>query len=461
MKAVKTLELATVSPEPVIKAEAAAAVPRPIRKSAKLAEVCYDIRGPVLVRAKQMEDEGHKIIKLNIGNLAAFGFDSPEEIQMDMIRNLPNAAGYSDSKGIFSARKAVMHYTQQKGIKGVTIEDIYIGNGVSELIVMAMNALLDAGDEVLVPAPDYPLWTAAVSLSGGRPVHYLCDESEGWLPDIEDMRAKINANTRAIVVINPNNPTGALYSTELLKEIVSLAREHGLVIFADEVYDKVLYDDAKHVPIGSLSTDVLTITFNSLSKAYRSCGYRAGWMVISGDKKPAKDYIEGLNMLSNMRLCANVPGQWAVQTALGGHQSINDLVCEGGRLRVQRDLAWELINAIPGVSCVKPQGALYMFPRLDPAVYPIKDDQEFFLEVLQDTKVMLVQGTGFNWPEPDHFRIVFLPHEADLREAINRLAGFLEKYRKRHGTDKPRSVQTQTQAEGKSLSKPAKAEKAA
>src|SRR5690606_32238730 len=316
MKAVKTLELATVSPEPVIKAEAAAAVPRPIRKSAKLAEVCYDIRGPVLVRAKQMEDEGHKIIKLNIGNLAAFGFDSPEEIQMDMIRNLPNAAGYSDSKGIFSARKAVMHYTQQKGIKGVTIEDIYIGNGVSELIVMAMNALLDAGDEVLVPAPDYPLWTAAVSLSGGRPVHYLCDESAGWLPDIEDMRAKINANTRAIVVINPNNPTGAVYPDETLKQIIELAREHDLIIYADEVYDKVLYDGIKHTSMAALSEDVLTIIFNGLSKNYRSCGYRAGWMVVCGDKRRATDYIEGLNMLASMRLCANVPGQYAIQTAL-------------------------------------------------------------------------------------------------------------------------------------------------
>lgn len=386
--------------------------------------------------AKQMEEDGHKIIKLNIGNLAVFGFDAPEEIQQDMIRNLPNSAGYTDSKGIFAARKAVMHETQHQGIKGVTLEDIYLGNGASELISMATNALLDNGDEMLLPAPDYPLWTAATSLSGGTPVHYMCDEANGWMPSMADIRAKITPRTKGIVVINPNNPTGALYSTELLLEIVALAREHGLVIFADEVYDKVLYDGAKHTPLASLSQDVLTLTFNSLSKAYRSCGYRAGWMVVSGDKKPAKDYIEGLNMLSNMRLCANVPGQWAVQTALGGHQSIDDLVCEGGRLRVQRDLAWELINAIPGVSCVKPQGALYMFPRLDPEIYPIKNDQEFFLEVLQETKVMLVQGTGFNWPNPDHFRIVFLPHEADLREAINRLAAFLAKYRQRHDTDK-------------------------
>ena len=407
-----------------------------VQKSAKLSNVCYDIRGPIMDAAKQMEEDGHKIIKLNIGNLAVFGFDAPEEVQQDMIRNLPNSAGYSDSKGIFAARKAVMHETQRQGIKGVTLDDIYLGNGASELIALATNALLDNGDEMLLPAPDYPLWTAVTSLSGGTPVHYMCDEDNGWMPNLQDIRAKITPRTKAIVVINPNNPTGALYSKELLLEILQLAREHGLVVFADEVYDKVLYDDVKHTPLGSLSADVLTITFNSLSKAYRSCGYRAGWMVISGDKKPAKDYIEGLNMLSNMRLCANVPGQWAVQTALGGHQSIDELVKEGGRLRVQRDVAWELINAIPGVSCVKPKAALYMFPRLDPEIYPIKDDQEFFLEVLQETTVMLVQGTGFNWPNPDHFRIVFLPHEPDLREAINRLATFLAKYRQRHGTDK-------------------------
>jgi alanine-synthesizing transaminase len=378
-----------------------------------------------------MEEEGHKIIKLNIGNLAVFGFDAPEEIQQDMIRNLPTSAGYSDSKGIFGARKAVMHETQKQGIKGVTLDDIYLGNGASELIVMATNGLLNNGDELLLPAPDYPLWTAAVSLSGGTPVHYVCDESNGWMPDIEDIRSKITKNTKGIVVINPNNPTGALYSDELLLQIVELARKHGLIIFADEVYDKVLYDGVKHTPIASLSEDVLTLTFNSLSKSYRSCGYRAGWLVVSGDKKPAADYIEGLNMLSNMRLCANVPGQWAIQTALGGYQSINDLVGEGGRLRKQRDLAYELITAIPGVTCVKPQAALYMFPRLDPKVYPIKDDQQFFLELLQETKVMLVQGTGFNWKTTDHFRIVFLPHEDDLREAISRIAKFLENYRNR------------------------------
>jgi alanine-synthesizing transaminase len=383
-----------------------------------------------------MEEDGHKIIKLNIGNLAVFGFDAPEEIQQDMIRNLPNSAGYSDSKGIFAARKAVMHETQKQGIVGVTLDDIYLGNGASELIVMATNGLLDDGDELLLPSPDYPLWTAAASLSGGTPVHYHCDEANGWMPDLADIRAKVSPRTKGIVVINPNNPTGALYADELLQGIVAIAREHGLVIFADEVYDKVLYDGVKHTPMATLSQDVLTLTFNSLSKSYRSCGYRAGWMVISGDKKRARDYIEGLNMLSNMRLCANVPGQWAIQTALGGHQSINELVGEGGRLRKQRDLAHQLITAIPGVSCVKPRAALYMFPKLDPQIYPVQDDQDFFLQLLEETKVMLVQGTGFNWPDADHFRIVFLPHEDDLREAIGRVARFLLGARKRFGTDK-------------------------
>lgn len=380
--------------------------------------------------AKQMEEDGHKIIKLNIGNLAVFGFDAPEEIQQDMIRNLPNSAGYTDSKGIFAARKAVMHETQHQGIKGVTLDDIYLGNGASELISMATNALLDNGDEMLLPAPDYPLWTAATSLSGGTPVHYMCDEANGWMPDIEDIKAKITKKTKGIVVINPNNPTGALYSDALLNSIVDLAREHGLILFADEVYDKVLYDDVHHTAMASLSKDVLTLTFNSLSKSYRSCGYRAGWMVVSGDKKPAKDYIEGLNMLSSMRLCANVPGQSAIQTALGGYQTINDLIKPGGRLRRQRDLAYELITAIPGVTCVKPQAALYMFPKLDPKMYPIQDDQQFINDLLQESKVLLVQGTGFNWPSTDHFRIVFLPHEDELRVAIARIAKFLENYRK-------------------------------
>ncbi len=403
-----------------------------VRKSAKLNNVLYDVRGPIVDAAKQMEDEGQKIIKLNIGNMAPFGFDAPEEVQQDMIRNLPNSAGYSDSKGIFDARKAVMHYTQQLGIAGVTLDDIYLGNGASELIVMATNALLDDGDELLVPMPDYPLWTAAVSLSGGSPVHYRCDEDAGWLPDLDDMRAKITPRTRGIVVINPNNPTGVLYPVELLKGILQIAREHGLVLLVDEVYDKVLYDGVQFTSMASLSTDVLTLTFNSLSKAYRSCGYRAGWMVLSGPKADARDYIEGLNMLANLKLGSNVPGQWAIQTALGGYQSIHDLVKPGGRLRRQRDLAYELITQIPGVTCVKPQAALYMFPRLDPAMYPIADDRQFFMEVLRATRVMLVQGSGFNYPDNQHFRIVFLPHEDDLREAIGRLAGFLATYRQRH-----------------------------
>lgn len=405
-----------------------------IKKSAKLANVLYDVRGPIVEAAKQMEDEGQKIIKLNIGNLAPFGFDAPEEIQQDMIRNLPESSGYSDSKGIFAARKAVMHYSQQQGVVGVTLDDIYLGNGASDLISMATNALLDDGDELLVPAPDYPLWTASASLSGGKAVHYLCEEANGWMPSLDDIRSKITPRTKGMVVINPNNPTGALYSDELLLGLVQIAREHGLVLLADEVYDKVLYEDAKHTALASLSTDVLTLTFNSLSKAYRACGYRAGWMVISGDKSSARDYIEGLNMLANIKLGSNVPGQWAIQTALGGYQSINDLVKEGGRLRRQRDLAYELITAIPGVTCVKPKAALYMFPRLDPVMYPIVDDRQFFMEVLRATRVMLVQGTGFNYPDQQHFRIVFLPHEDDLREAIGRLAKFLEGWRKRHGT---------------------------
>ncbi|MDR3220427.1 MAG: pyridoxal phosphate-dependent aminotransferase [Candidatus Accumulibacter sp.] len=406
---------------------------KPVHKSNKLANVCYDIRGPVLQQARRMEEDGQQIIKLNIGNLAPFGFDAPEEIQLDMIRNLPNAAGYSDSKGIFAARKAIMHYTQLKKIKGVTLEDIYIGNGASELIVMSMNALLNTGDEVLVPAPDYPLWTAAVSLSGGTPVHYLCDEGNGWLPDMDDIRRKITPRTRAIVIINPNNPTGALYPESVLLEIIAIAREQGLILYADEIYDKVLYDGAAHTSIASLSDDVLTVSFNGLSKNYRSCGYRAGWMVVSGDQRDARDYIEGLEMLASMRLCPNVPGQYGIQTALGGYQSIDDLVAPAGRLCRQRDLAYELIAALPGVSCVKPKASLYMFPKLDPAVYPITDDQAFITELLREERVLLVQGTGFNWPNPDHFRLVFLPHEDQLREAISRIARFLENYRKRHG----------------------------
>jgi alanine-synthesizing transaminase len=362
-----------------------------------------------------------------------FGFDPPEEIQLDMIRNLSNASAYSDSKGIFAARKAIMQYCQEKGIQGVTLDDVYTGNGVSELIVLAMNALLNDGDEVLIPAPDYPLWTAAVSLSSGTPVHYLCDESKEWAPDLNDLRKKITPRTKAIVVINPNNPTGAIYSKEVLLELVQIARENDLILFADEIYDKMLYDEEKHISLASLSTDVVTITLNGLSKNYRSCGYRAGWMVVSGDKEMVRDYIEGLNMLASMRLCANVPGQYAIQTALGGYQSIRDLVSEGGRLAKQRDLAWKLITAIPGVTCVKPKSALYLFPKLDPEMYPIADDQQFVADLLKEEKVLLVQGSGFNWNQPDHFRIVFLPHEDVLQEAISRLARFLERYRQKHG----------------------------
>ena len=381
-----------------------------------------------------MEEEGHRIIKLNIGNLASFGFETPEEIQQDVIHNMPNSAGYSDSKGLFSARKAIMHYSQQKKIAGVGMDDIFIGNGASELITLSMQGLLNVGDEVLVPAPDYPLWTAAVTLAGGTPRHYLCDEQNEWMPDLADMRSKITPRTRAIVIINPNNPTGALYSDDLLREIITIAREYQLIIYADEIYDKVLYDGATHTSIASLADDVLFVTFNGLSKNYRACGYRAGWMIVSGSKKHAQDYIDGLNILASMRLCSNVPGQYAIQTALGGYQSINDLVGPGGRLRKQRDLAYELLTAIPGVTCVKPAAALYLFPKLDPKMYPIEDDQKFILELLEAEKVLVVQGTGFNWPTPDHLRVVFLPNADDLTDAIGRIARFLESYRKRYGT---------------------------
>jgi alanine-synthesizing transaminase len=403
-----------------------------INKSDKLASVCYDIRGPVLDKARQMEDEGQHIIKLNIGNIAAFGLEPPDEIVQDMIRNLPHSAGYTDSKGLFAPRKSVVHYTQEKQIPGVTVDDVYLGNGASELIVMSMNALLNNGDEVLVPAPDYPLWTAAVALSGGKAVHYLCDEQSDWLPDVADMRSRVTPRTRAVVVINPNNPTGALYPESVLREIVDFAREHDLIVFADEIYDKTLYDGATHTSIASLADDVLFVTFNGLSKNYRSCGYRAGWMIVSGDKRHAGDYIEGLNMLASMRLCSNTPGQLAIQTALGGYQSINDLVAPGGRLCRQRDLAYTLLSELPGVSVVKPKAALYMFPRLDPKLYPVTDDQQFAYELLAEEKVLIVQGTGFNWKAPDHFRLVFLPNSDDLTEAVGRIARFLEHYRKRH-----------------------------
>jgi len=407
---------------------------KPITKSAKLANVGYDIRGPVLDKARQMEDEGHKIIKLNIGNIAAFGLEPPDEIVQDMIRNVPHAAGYTDSKGLFAPRKAIVHYTQEKHIAGVMVDDVYLGNGASELIAMSMNALLDAGDEVLIPSPDYPLYTAVVSLSGGTPVHYRCDEASGWLPDLDDIRKKVTAHTKAIVVINPNNPTGALYPDDVLQGIVEIARQHQLIVFADEIYDKTLYDGHTHTSIASLADDVLFVTFNGLSKNYRSCGYRAGWMVVSGDKRHARDYIEGLNMLASMRLCANTPGQLAIQTALGGYQSIKDLVAPTGRLGRQRDLAYELLSQIPGLSVVKPKAALYMFPRLDPRFYPIEDDQQFAYELLAEEKVLIVQGSGFNVSDNQHFRIVFLPNSDDLTEAIGRIARFLDHYRKRHHT---------------------------
>ena len=411
-------------------------LPKKLAKSNKLANVCYDIRGPVLQRARQMEDEGQRIIKLNIGNPASFGFEVPEEIMQDVIRNMGDAGGYTDSKGLFAPRKAIMHATQSKHIKGVTVDDIIIGNGVSELIVMAMQALVNNGDQVLVPMPDYPLWTAAVTLAGGTARHYVCDEATGWLPDLADIEAKITANTRGIVVINPNNPTGALYPPEILQGIIEIARHHDLVIFADEIYDKVLYDDNIHTSIASLADDLLFVTFNGLSKNYRTCGYRAGWMVISGEKDHAADYVEGLNMLASMRLCANVPGQLAIQTALGGYQSIEDLVAPTGRLCKQRDLAYDMITAIPGVTCVKPKAAMYLFPKLDPKIYPISDDQQFILDLLLEEKVLLVQGTGFNWKTPDHFRIVFLPNVDDLTEAMKRIARFLENYRNKHAVNK-------------------------
>jgi alanine-synthesizing transaminase len=400
-----------------------------LNKSDKLANVCYDIRGPVLKEAKRLEDEGHHIIKLNIGNPAPFGFDAPEEIIQDVIANLPESAGYCDSKGIFSARKAVMQHYQSMGIQGVQLDDIYMGNGASELISLATQALINNGDEVLIPSPDYPLWTACCNLAGGKAVHYRCDPENDWQPDIEDIKSKISDKTVAIVVINPNNPTGAVYSDKALKEIVALAEQQQLVVFADEIYDKVIFDGAKHVLLSSLVKNTLCITFNGLSKAYRAAGFRSGWLMISGDHSHARDYIEGLEILASMRLCANVPSQHAVQTALGGYQSINDLLLPAGRLHRQRELAWSMLSEIPGVKCVKPKGALYLFPQLDPTIYPITDDEAFALDLLQQEKVLIVQGTGFNWKESNYFRIVFLPNEDDLKEAIGRIANYLEKLR--------------------------------
>lgn len=404
-----------------------------IQKSNKLDNVCYDIRGPILKQVANLEDQGHRIIKLNIGNPAPFGFNPPDEIVQDVMRNLPQASGYCDSKGLFAARKAIMQYNQTQNIKGVEIEDITIGNGVSELIVMAMQGLLNSGDEVLIPAPDYPLWTAAVSLSGGVPRHYICDEQAEWWPDLDDIRRKITNKTVGLVVINPNNPTGSVYPQEILEGLIEIARQHDLILFADEIYEKILYDEAKHIPLASLADDVLCISFNGLSKAYRAAGYRTGWMFISGPKQNAEDYIEGLNILASMRLCANVPSQFVIQTALGGYQSIYDLTATTGRLYQQREICYERINNIPGLSCVKPKGALYLFPKFDRKYYPFEHDIALVTKLLIDEKVLVVQGTAFNWPDPDHFRIVFLPNLADLSEALDRMERFFDKIRTRNG----------------------------
>lgn len=400
-----------------------------IQKSTKLDNVCYDIRGPVLKQAHKLEEEGQRILKLNIGNPAQFGFDAPEEVMMDVIKNLPLSQGYCDSKGLFSARKSVMQHYQAKGLLSLDTHDIYIGNGVSELIVMAMQGLLNNGDELLVPAPDYPLWTAATNLSGGKAVHYICDEQSDWFPDIEDIKSKITVKTKGIVIINPNNPTGAVYSKELLEQIIELARIHNLIVFSDEIYSKIIYDDAVHIPLATLADDILIVTFDGLSKAYRVCGFRVGWMMISGAKKQARDYINGLEMLASMRLCANVPMQHAIQTSLGGYQSINELIVPGGRLYEQTQTAWKLINDIPGLSCTKPNGALYLFPKLDQKKFNIKDDQRFAMDLLMEEKILIVQGTGFNWQSPDHFRIVCLPRIDELSTAITKIGRFLQSYR--------------------------------
>ncbi|MFG2696936.1 pyridoxal phosphate-dependent aminotransferase [Kitasatospora sp. NPDC048407] len=397
-------------------------------QSSKLANVCYDIRGPVLDEAMRLEEQGHRILKLNTGNPAAFGFEAPPEILQDILRNLSSAHGYGDSKGLLSARRAVVMHYEDRGLHGLTVEDVYLGNGVSELIQLAMTALLDDGDEVLVPAPDYPLWTASVSLAGGTAVHYRCDEQAEWYPDLADIAAKITDRTRAIVVINPNNPTGAVYPRELLEGIVELARQHKLVIYADEIYDKILYDGVEHIPLATLAPDLFCVTFNGMSKSYRVAGFRSGWMVLSGDQQRARSYIEGLNVLASMRLCANMPAQHAVAAALGGRQSIQDLILPGGRLLASRDAAYRLLNEIPGVSCVKPKGALYAFPRLDPQVYKIKDDARMVLDLLRAERILIVQGTGFNWPAPDHFRLVTLPHPDDITSAVTRIGDFLSGY---------------------------------
>ena len=400
-----------------------------VTQSSKLADVCYDIRGPVLEAARQLEEEGRRILKLNIGNPAPFGFEAPDEIIANVVRNLPFSEGYSDSQGLLSARTAIVQHYQEQGFVDVSVEHVWLGNGVSELISFSLQALLDDGDEVLIPAPDYPLWTAATSLCGGRAVHYMCDESADWLPDVDDLAAKISPRTKAIVLINPNNPTGAVYPRGVLESIAELARKHGLVVMTDEIYEKILYDGAEHIPFASVAPDLLTLTFNGLSKAYRLAGFRSAWLLVTGPRRAAGSYLEGLSILANMRLCPNVPGQHAIQTALGGRQSIHDLVLPGGRLREQRDAAMAALKQIPGVTCVQPRGALYVFPRLDPEVYPIEDDQRFVLDLLRDQHVLVVQGSGFNWPQPDHLRIVTLPRADDLTEAIGRIGAFLAEYR--------------------------------
>jgi len=402
---------------------------KPIRRSNKLEGVCYDIRGPVLKEAKRLEDEGHKILKLNIGNPAAFNFKAPEDILKDVIHNLPGAQGYGPSNGLYSAKIAIHQYYQTFGLIKTDVDDIYIGNGVSELIVMAMQALLNDGDEILIPSPDYPLWTASVKLSGGKPVHYRCDEQADWQPDIDDIKRKITAHTKAIVIINPNNPTGAVYSKELLLEISAIARENNLIIYSDEIYDKVLFEEAKHIPIATLSDDIFCITFGGLSKNYRVAGFRMGWMILTGPKRLAEDYIAGLDMLSSMRLSANVPMQHAIQTALGGYQTINDLVNADGRLYQQMDLCHQLINDIPGLSCTRPRGAMYLFPKIDVKRFGITNDEQFILDLLKEKQILMVHGRAFNWSEPDHFRIVFLPHIDELRRAIYSLEEFLGGYR--------------------------------
>ena len=394
----------------------------PIRKSSKLNNVCYDIRGPILKEAHRLEEEGHRVTKLNIGNPAPFGFDAPEEILLDVVHNLPASQGYCDAKGIYTARKAVMQYAQQLGIGGVGVDDIFIGNGVSELVMLALQGLLENGDEVLLPAPDFPLWSAAVNLCGGKPVHYRCDEDDGWAPVLADLAALVTPRTRALVVINPNNPTGAVYERVVLEHLAAFARRYGLVVFADEIYDKIVYDDAQYIPFASVADDLPVVTFSGLSKSYRAAGFRTGWMIVSGARQRAGDYIEGLNILASLRLCSNVPTQHAVQAALGGHQSIRDLVRPGGRLLEQRDLGWQLLTDIEGISCVKPRGALYLFARLDTERFNIVDDERFVLDLLRREKILVVQGSAFNWPRPDHFRIVFLPHAEDLRQALGRFA---------------------------------------